>query len=568
MAGPLVGSGGVSVYTDEARRTMNHRIVPFTVMALSMTSLMDGQESVCDLFKDLKAADGRQLIVTGELIISKDLAALGAADCDHEFASPMEGSGVRVFWRWPTAIRLRASSEVPAQQIKQFQEVKAEADRLRGAGKQVSSSGPFSGRLRVGEADGFPAEITFVSFENLRVEALPDPGTLRVIPICELFQNLAEWKGKRIAVRGEVSGTFEGSWISGRCKGAFYTNGYRWPVSLVVGGPAYYSSKTAAFSQVKMPPDPPKGEELLRGRHNVTKSATYVGRLRMHDKYIAVCQNGGSYLTNGFGHLNAAAAELMVEAVRDVELTPGKSADGDEADDKQRCQPPNLAALCVGAATLHAAVSLGCFDRTRELLSKDGIDSKDSSESSSLIVAIRTGNDALVKLLIESGAPINPAQGNGSSPFWEAASAGKIGILKMLLKAGANVDGLDHQGSTYLASYGFFDSHVTKILLEAGANPNARESDGQTALMNASRYGYEDAVKLLIEHGADVNLKDDNGRSALMHAAAGKYVDAIPHLLKHGADAHARDRNGDTALDIARTSKNLVAVELLTAALL
>ena len=38
-----------------------------------------GQESVCDLFEDLKAADGRQLIVAGDLIISKSLAALGAA---------------------------------------------------------------------------------------------------------------------------------------------------------------------------------------------------------------------------------------------------------------------------------------------------------------------------------------------------------------------------------------------------------------------------------------------------------------------------------------------------------
>ena len=48
------------------------------LVALMLTTVaVRGQEPVCNLFKDLKAADGRQLIVTGELIISKDIAAIG-----------------------------------------------------------------------------------------------------------------------------------------------------------------------------------------------------------------------------------------------------------------------------------------------------------------------------------------------------------------------------------------------------------------------------------------------------------------------------------------------------------
>jgi hypothetical protein len=35
---------------------------------------------------------------------------------------------------------------------------------------------------------------------------------------------------------------------------------------------------------------------------------------------VAVCRDAGDYITNGFGHLNGAAAEIVVEEIRDVEL--------------------------------------------------------------------------------------------------------------------------------------------------------------------------------------------------------------------------------------------------------
>jgi hypothetical protein len=455
---------------------------------------------------------------------------------------------------------------VPAKQLKEFRNVAVEADRLRSAGKIVSASASFSGRLRVVPVGDLPAEFTFDSLADLKVEALPDASEMPVIPICELFQNLTASKGKRIAVRGESVGTMEGSWIVGRCQGSFFTNGYRWPVVLDYSIPAYYTSETAQVADAKWPSTPPKGEGLYKGKQNVVMTATYVGHLRMREEYTAVCRAGGDYMTNGFGHLNGAAAELIVEAVTDVEVAPRNGAD--DADDRAEphCQPANTAELCSGAPTLVRAATLGCVDRVRELLSKIGIDSRDGSESASLSAAIRTGHEMVVKLLVEAGAPVNPVHPRLWAPLAEAAHRRNISIMKLLLKAGAAVDGLDNQGGTYLASYGFFDTRITRILLEAGANPNATDNHGQTALMHASGYGYEDAIKLLIEHRADVNLRDDRGRSALMHAAAGKYVDAIPILLKNGAGLYARDRDGKTALDIVRSAKNEVAIELLSEA--
>lgn len=539
------------------------KIIPVVVAAILSTAIPSrGQESVCELFSHLESADGRQLVLTGDLIISKDIVVLGAADCDSRYKTPL---GKNIFYEWPVALSLHPSTSVTPTQRQQFHDAAGEADRLRQAGKTVSASGSFSGRLRLVEVSGIsPAELIFDSFENLKVEALPDADTLPVISICDLFQSLSAWRGKRIAVRGEYVATMEGAWISGRCNGAFVTNGYRWPVSLTFGEPAHYSTETAKLYATKWPPVP-EGEQALEGRYSVVKTATFVGFLRMKSEYSAVCRADGSYITNGFGHLGGAAAELTVEKVLnfDLSLPPGNDAADDFED--ERCVPPNLPVLCATVQSLKRAASLGCVEQLREFLAKDGIDSKDGSESQALNNAIRSGNEGIVKLLIQSGAPVNPTQVSFSPPLSVAAEWRRIGIMKLLLKSGAKVDGLDFHGQTYLASFGFFFPQVLRILLVAGANPNATAREGQTALMQAAGFGYGESVKILIEFHADVNLRDHKGRTALMHAAMGGYFDAIPLLLEDGADPNARDFEGKMALDLALISKNQAAIKLLSA---
>jgi hypothetical protein len=536
---------------------MRFRIAVYIAFGLAASGSVFAQ-SVCDLFENLPAHDARRLTVTGDLLISKDLAALGAVDCDHQYISDR--------YIWPTAISLRPSSDLPADQLTQIEKARLDADRLRSAGKTVSAFASFSGRLRVSPVSDFPAELTFDSFENLKVEALPDAADLPVIPICDLFQNLAAWGGKRIAVRGETYGTMEGSGMVGRCKSALVTDGYRWPVAVSYAGPAYYSRRTAALDRVDLQPKPNKGEEQLRGRFNVVTTATYVGRLRIRSEYKAYCRPGGDYITNGFGHLNGATAELVVEAVRDVELEPRKPP-LEEEEEKSACQNPDLKTFCAKISSLVDAASNGCVEKLVEILSTRGIDSKDGKASPALDAAIRRGNETAVRLLIEKGAPVNPVSVVLWPPLGEAAHWSRIRILKILLAAGADPEAKDGHGISYLPLYGFFDARVTEALLDSGANVDARDDKGRTALMLAAGFGYEDAVKLLVEHRADVNLSDNAGRTALMHAAAGKYVDAIPHLLESQADLYAKDRSGDTAVAIAQKSKNQVAVELLSTAM-
>jgi ankyrin repeat protein len=526
--------------------------------AVILATDLRAQESVCDLFSHLEKSDGHQLTLRGDLIIAKDIAVLGAADCEYRYSAES--------FTYPPALRLRPSPAVTPAQMELFQKTAADADRLRARGKTITASATFSGRLRIAPAGEIPAEFMFDSFENLKIEALSDAASLDVIPVCTLFQNLPKWLGKRVAVRGEFVGTMEGAWIIGHCRGGFVTDGYRWPVSIWYGSPAYSSRETAKLYAVKSPLVS-KGDDL-KATSDVIETATFVGILRMRLAYNVICTPDGRYRAYGYGHLNAAAAELTIESIRDLKLTARHDAavDSDQVNPEQHCVPPSRAELCAQTDTLARAAQRDCPGKVRQLLAANGIDSKNGSESEALITAIRAGNKDIVEILVEAGAPVNPSQTALWPPLSDAAFSKHFDIMKLLLQSGARADAPDHHGDTLLVSTGFFDPTVTTILLEAGANPNATDREGQTPLMKASARGFQQSVKILLDHHADVNQKDVKGRTALMHAAASYFSDAIPVLLENGADPNARDKEGKSALDLADKSNNLGALAMLSLA--
>ena len=82
---------------------------------------------------------------------------------------------------------------------------------------------------------------------------------------------------------------------------------------------------------------------------------------------------------------------------------------------------------------------------------------------------------------------------------------------------------------------------IVRALLKAGANINAREADGSTALMNAARYGCVDIVRLLLDWEADISLKTGQGYTALMYAAWQGHTEIVNMLIERGADVNSAD---------------------------
>src|SRR6266853_6375378 len=94
----------------------------------------------------------------------------------------------------------------------------------------------------------------------------------------------------------------------------------------------------------------------------------------------------------------------------------------------------------------------------------------------------------------------------GSPELLTAIRNGEYGEVQNLLRAGADVNTADGDGTTALM-HSVIESDVKtmKLLIASGANPNARNARDSTALM----YAATDLAKtsLLLDAGADVKAK-------------------------------------------------------------
>lgn len=110
---------------------------------------------------------------------------------------------------------------------------------------------------------------------------------------------------------------------------------------------------------------------------------------------------------------------------------------------------------------------------------------------------------------------------------------------------------------------------IIRLLLKSGADVNARGIYGLTPLMGVTIFMYSadhaiELLKVLIENGAAVNLQDEEGFTALMLAArSGDNPKVVNFLLAKGADAKAVNCEKKTALDFARESKNAETIKIL-----
>jgi ankyrin repeat protein len=217
--------------------------------------------------------------------------------------------------------------------------------------------------------------------------------------------------------------------------------------------------------------------------------------------------------------------------------------------------------------------------RQRALPTKDG-------GMSPLLFAVRDGNVAMTRLLLELGADINLASGNHTSPLQIALLNGQVALASELLERGADPNLVDdyrrgalfaaielrnfnHEKYPFLYDDGRDPLDLIEALLAKGANPNQRTDttpvhglmqfdgswvnfDGQTPFIRAALSGDIEVMRLLLQHGADPNIATTQGSTALM-AAAGinwipaqtftrsetNYLEAVKLCLERGADVNA-----------------------------
>jgi len=162
--------------------------------------------------------------------------------------------------------------------------------------------------------------------------------------------------------------------------------------------------------------------------------------------------------------------------------------------------------------------------------------------------AVKEGYNAyakIVQLLLDNGASVDPiVENTGQNPIFYMAENSDIELLKILIKAGANVNHADKWGLVplhYACRNGgnVHGLEAIEILLDADAKIDHQDECGFTPLMEAVMGNHTKAVELMLKKGADTSLKLTKGydpytnkETALDIAKDKKYKDIIKLLKK------------------------------------
>jgi ankyrin repeat protein len=147
----------------------------------------------------------------------------------------------------------------------------------------------------------------------------------------------------------------------------------------------------------------------------------------------------------------------------------------------------------------------------------------------------------IVQLLVDHGADINIADGNGITPLEHARARGFKEIEQILLAAQAR----DMQ---MIVAAGEGDIETVRQLLAQGANVKAQDENGRTALIAAAYRNDLAIVDVLIQAGADVNVQDNTQQSAYLISTSEGYLELLRLTLRAGADVHSTDSYNGTGL--------------------
>lgn len=120
------------------------------------------------------------------------------------------------------------------------------------------------------------------------------------------------------------------------------------------------------------------------------------------------------------------------------------------------------------------------------------------------------------------------------SPLWCASVAGKLEVVKCLVKYGADVNSESDTGSTPARSACFMTHlEIVMFLVENGANILKPNYNGGTCLINSVQS--VPLCEFLLKHGANVNAQDIQLKTALHYAIQEHRFEMTKLLLDYGA---------------------------------
>ncbi|CAN0339224.1 unnamed protein product [Ectocarpus sp. 12 AP-2014] len=227
-----------------------------------------------------------------------------------------------------------------------------------------------------------------------------------------------------------------------------------------------------------------------------------------------------------------------------------------------------------GRLPLHLAAEYGHLDGTLAFLAA-GVDTSvrsiESNSRSALDIAIESGHSAVVEALIQHGdkddrPDVNACSERGTTPLHRAAAFDNSGIIDVLVRAGADLEGGDVGGTPIHQAVRGACCNAFHALLRHGANIHAR-LNGDTLLSTVCASLPEHApemVDILLRLGFRETDLDSQGKTAADRVnwrfifdplLSQEMVQRVLELLTHAPQDRAWRRRSWLVLMRARVEK-------------
>ncbi|RKL33071.1 hypothetical protein BFJ72_g10087 [Fusarium proliferatum] len=219
-----------------------------------------------------------------------------------------------------------------------------------------------------------------------------------------------------------------------------------------------------------------------------------------------------------------------------------------------------------GHTPLISATRSGSEPVTKLLLNYGArVEATDKSGGTPLIWAIRAGSKGAVEHLIHHGANVNVSEYSGFTPLRVSRMEGHDAIEKLLLKAGARMDGSSSVLDSSLheaAQRGYYDQIIV-LLGRTSENIDDEDDFGRTPLILAAAEGHMDTAWLLFKYGANMEASDYSNHTPLMAASDRGRTPMVAMLIRNDANVLARDIGGNTSISLASRKGHLETVACL-----